>query len=1284
MPRSEGTGFLPGLNVYRSNSLLRLVDDLAGVLKAEPVDDPVLPERIVVGSRGMESWLSRQLAQRMEVCANLSFSFPVGMLDRMTLLLDGADPEEAWGGESLPPDPWSADSLVWGVLSCLTDLRAGAGPDPAFEQILDYLEEGKKDKEDEADKGGKERPISRRWYTLARRMADVLDRYTLHRPELACGWSGADVPMGDFVQPGDLAWQPLLWADLQNRYSEARPHLALRALEATEQAKKQAKKQGGKRKKEQAQEPARDRDAGLPGLPRLTIFSISSLPPLMLDCFAAMARLVQVNLFLPCPSREYWADLRSVREEMVRRRMAAKKDRKQAIGVRSMTREELTSQLRERAWQKDSQRGNPMLAACGRIARDFQVVLEDVQYEDATDEALAFVEPVPTPDDPAGPRASALNWLQSDMLAARHPVEHMRKFDSSARRALDPADDSIQLHACHGPTRQVEVLRELLLGLLSDHLHLEPRDVLVMTPDIEAFAPLISSVFDGGRDRELADGTYGSEGAPRIPYRIEDLTLRRTNPVADALLRTMELAQRRVEASSVLELLELDPVRRRFGLDADDLSRIQGWIMDSGVRWGLDADHRTREQQPHDDGNTWAFGLDRLALGVCLAAEDRLVGGVMPVADLEGGETALLGRFFDFINTLQRELGELGDKEIPRSVQQWADRLAETVAALTRTSAKAGWLTRQVTDALSEMKEQAGAAGLTHPVDLPAMEVYLDGRFEVPSGKKTNPRGAVTFCGMMPMRSIPYRVICMLGMDEGAFPRKVVPVGFDLTARQSRLGDRDPRDEDRLIFLEALQSAGEHLLLLYTGRDVRTGEERDPAVVVDELRDLMNISFPPMVRDGIEVKTSKAMTTEHPLQAFSPDNFTRKHSRPPGGTGEEPKRPWSFHTGLLEASGQLQKIRHGECQAEEYCFFPAAKPGDGTTAPAEASPAVVSLDELIAFFKQPVKHLLNRGLNLYLKEQDDLVEDRESIALDGLQQWVVASELLRAGQGGPVMEATGEIIRAQGRLPLGNPGRFVLEERQELAQRILERYHKLRGDQKTDDPLPVALDIGAQRLIGALGDRYGARSLSVDVGKVKGKRLVGPWIRCLAWSAQHPEQEPAVQLVLGARDNNSGEVEVEALEFCLRDMSADEREAYARQRLGELIRLYRRGLDAPLPLFEASSYAFAETVDEKLSASDFAGGHPDKLETAAKKALDAATKAALKVWEPATYAGGFPGESEDPHMEHVYGHEHPIVFKEGDQAGQVRPEFGRLALLFWQPLLATQETLTDNAEEANS
>jgi len=579
----EGIVFPPGLNIYRSNRIERLVDDLARVLTEAPLGDPVQPERVVVGSRGMQSWLFRALAQRQGICANLSFSFPAGALDSMMRMLQGASAKEAWAASS-PQDPWSADALVWGVLACLAELQGGGEPAPAFQQLLDYIE----DDDDDDDDG--ERVISRRSYSLARRVADVLDRYTLHRPELACCWSGEDVPCGDLDLTADLAWQPLLWAALQRRYREGRPHLALRALRA----------------RQRAMEP----DAALPGLPRLTIFSISSLPPLLLDCFAAMARLIQINLFLPCPSREYWADLRSVREEM-----AAKKGRKQADGVRSMTREALTSQLRELTWTEDSRRGNPMLAACGRVARDFQVVLEDVPHIDATDEETAFMDPVPSPDDPAGPGACALRWLQSDMLAARHPEKHLKDADLCARRVLNPADDSIQLHVCHGPTRQVEVLRELLLGLLVDHRHLEPRDILVMTPDIETFAPLISSVFDGGRDRRLADGTYGPEGAPRIPYRIEDLTLRRTNPVADALLRVMELASQRVEASAVLELLELDPVRRRFGLDAEDLPLVQDWIMDSGVRWGLDADHRASVGQPHDVGNTWAFGLDRLAVG---------------------------------------------------------------------------------------------------------------------------------------------------------------------------------------------------------------------------------------------------------------------------------------------------------------------------------------------------------------------------------------------------------------------------------------------------------------------------------------------------------------------------------------------------------------------------------------------------------------------------------------------------------------------------------------------
>jgi len=1197
--------FAPGLYVYRSNRLDRLVDELANIMALAPIPDPVTPERVVVGSRGMQGWLFRQLAHRLGVCANLSFSFPAEMLDRLILLVGGAAPASAWEAD-LPADPWNADALVWGVLAELCKLESAAsndGKDP-FGPLKEYLKD--------------DRPaeISRRRYALARHVADVFDRYTLLRPLMARAWSEGKRAPESRGQPEDLAWQPLLWHDLQRRYGEQRRHLAARVLETMEKIEAGATREG------------------LP--PRVNIFGISALPPLHLQAFAAMARLVRINLFLPCPSQEYWADLRSARQEILRRR------HEQQLGsVLQMNREELTASLRQLSWQSSGQlEGNPLLAACGRMARDFQVVLEDRTYQDLTKDPDAFVDPAGTAGAAPADEATALAWLQSDMLAARHPAASTTPEPGTHSRRLEPTDDSVQLHACHGPTRQVEALRDILLGLLQDHQELEPRDILVMTPEIETFAPLISAVFDAGTDRRRADDTFGPEGGPRLPYRIEDLTLRRANPVADALLRTMTLARGRAEAPAVLELLDLEPVQRRFGVDASDLPQVQDWIARSGVRWGIDAEHRAVAQQPPYRDNTWAFGLDRLALGICMDADRRLVSGVSPVGDMTAGDTLLAGKLLEFSAAVMQELLELREA---RPLEAWAARLTQTVARLTRTSAKASWLTRQVTDALEEMRGHGRAAALDQPLTLDAVTAHLDGKFEVPSGRVANSRGAVTFCGMMPMRSIPYRVICLLGMDEGAFPRKVTQAGFDLTAWRSRLGDRDPRDEDRLIFLEAVQSAGEHLVILYTGSEPRSGEPREPSVVVDELRELLDAT---LEHDEGDETPSRVLTTDHPLQAFSPENF-RAH------------RPRSFHSARLEACQQLRRRNRDDGEATEAPFFAASPEEAG---PSEA-PAVVTLDDLAAFLVKPAVRLLNKGLGLYLEEKDDQLQDREPLELNGLEQWKLGDDLLRAAQD-DALNGAALAVSAEGRLPLGNPGRFTLEERQDLARDAQAVYRRLCQGHEPRARLDLDRKVGDVRLVGTQDDRLEYGSLSLVLGQPRGKRVLVPWLKFLVWTAMDPEAAPRVELLLGHRP--AGDVELKLATFSLEEMSAEERGAFARTRLGELVDMYLEGQRRPLPLFDRSSRAFADKIGLTLGPDDFASGLPEGLAPKPAKALKRATSEARKKW---TSGWNFKGEDVEPHHRLAFGEANPVLQERGSDAGQVHPEFARLALLLWQPLL---------------
>jgi len=1220
---------MSGLNVYRSNRMETLVDLLVSRLASAPLPDPFEAEQIVVGNLGMEGWLSRQLAQQLGVCANVRFLFPGEVLDRSLTALT-TDP-----GEPPPPgDPWSPEALAWSIMACLPQLLEAPEHREAFKLVRTYLEwEGEAHGGAGQGDDGAAPVVTRHRYTLARQVADVFDRYAVFRPRWALAWSAGEAAPGLDLPP-ELAWQPLLWRAVQqrvDRLEHPRPHLAGRVALAAEAARDAAA-------------------APWPGFHRLTIFGVSSLPPIYLEVLDMLSGLAEVDLYLLCPSPEYWEDLVSRGEQAARRRR--------------MARDELTHHLRRELEQAQRPEGAPLLASLGRIARDFQVVLEALPggYDDRggpSPEGL-FSDPVRDSGLPMVAAGDALHWLQSDIYNVRHPSQV-----EVTRRRLRSSDDSVQLHACHGPTRQVEVLRDVLLGLFEDHPHLQPRDVVVMTPDIETYAPLVSAVFDDGPRRRLEqagrpergpDG-WGPAGAPRIPYRVADLSLRRVNPVADALLRVLELASGRMEASAVLDLLGLEPVRLRFGMDEDDLPQIQRWIRDSGIRWGADVEHRRQEGMPADAGNTWSFGLRRLALGVTMDDELRLAHGVSPYDDMEGEQVGLLGRFFDLCATLVSQTRKLSGA---RPLAQWAEHLDAALDAVTATSARAAWLTRQVRDTLVELRDHAADAAMEAAVELEAVRAFLEGRFEIPAGRDVNPGGAVTFCALVPMRSIPHRVLCLLGMDEDAFPRNPGTVGFDLTSRSPRVGDRDPRDEDRLLLLEALLAARDHLVITYTGHDVRTNKEQAPAAPVDELLDVFDLSFP----DPAEgIRPSAWMTTHHRLQAFSPDNFRPLHRGVAAGA-----HPWSFDRRLRDAAARLQAARLQDHHDE----VPFVTAGD---APEPAVKPEISLDDLIRFYEHPVKHLLRRGLHLDLDERADLVEDREPIELDALQRWSLANDMLRAPVRGASLSQALESLVAQGKVPLGTPGAVLLDERLEVASEALRLAEQQRQGMVELPALPVDLTLAGARLQGTVDGRLGSagggegRCVLVAVGAASGKRFVAPWIKHLTWLAQRPEEDSRVVQVLATRDDQA--LVCKLFEYKVGEDALLEQPAeYARRRLANLVELYLRGMSEPIPLFENSSFTFARLLHGKLCRRYKGNDPPAELQSRQHAwVVGDATWNAVRQWQRRTYHDSPPGDLDDPYVAQVHGDRCALTADGDESTREVDAEFATLALRFWWPLL---------------
>ncbi|HEV2812376.1 MAG TPA: exodeoxyribonuclease V subunit gamma, partial [Solirubrobacteraceae bacterium] len=500
-------------------------------------------------------------------------------------------------------------------------------------------------------------------------------------------------------------------------------------------------------------------EPGVVDLPaRVSLFNLTRLPAGYRDVLVALAAERDVHLFLLHPSAALWERIGS--PEVVRRA----------------------------ADPTVATPRNRLLASWGQDAREMQLVLAGAG-------ATEHHHPVEHRQD------TLLARVQADVRADRLPPGEPLPGDEDRRPLLDAGDRSIQVHACHGRSRQVEVLRDAVLHLLEDDATLEPRDVIVMCPDVETFAPLIHATFGAAAAADDDDGLPADLRPPDLRVRLADRSLRQTNPVLGVVAQVLDLAGERVTASQVLDLCGREPVRRRFGFDDDDLVRLEDWVAQSGIRWGLDAEHRRPFDLQALGHGTWRAGLDRVLLGVTMTEDGRrLFEGVLPLDDVDSGVIDLAGRLAELVDRLGATLDAMA---VPKDVGAWADALAAAADLLTAVGPLDAWQRAELQRILDDVASEA-ASGSGNALSLPEMRSLLSERLAGRPTRANFRTGHLTVCTLVPMRSVPHRVVGLLGLDDGAFPRKAPRDGDDLMLVDPRIGERDPRSEDRQLLLDAV------------------------------------------------------------------------------------------------------------------------------------------------------------------------------------------------------------------------------------------------------------------------------------------------------------------------------------------------------------------------------------------------------------------------------------------------------------------------------------------------
>lgn len=900
---------------------------------------------------------------------------------------------------------------------------------------------------------------------------------------------------------------------------------------------------------------ARPEVADLPA--RLSIFGASRLDAVDLQVLSALAADREVHLWINSASPVLWEFL--ARMEAVRER-------------RADLRVPVT---------------HPLLASLSRDVRELQLRLRELPIESDTHHA---------PAGQTDPR-TLLEHVQADVRS---------DWLLRDKHKLAANDRSVQVHACHGRARQVEVLREVVVGLLQDDPTLEPRDVLIMCPDIEAYAPLISSVF--GADRH--PGT-------RLRLTTADRSPRRVNPLLQIAAELLDLAGGRVTATQVLALAGAEPVRLRFGFDEDGLERLRGWAVSAGVKWGLSAEHRDRWQMGHLDSGTWRSGIDRLLAGVAFEQDDVLLGTALPVDDVDSAAVDLAGRFAEFVDRLDSALTRLGDRQ---TITDWLDVLQTSIEVLTAVPAKEAWQSAGLRREVGHLAE--ASAGSTAEIGLVEMTSLMAGRLEARPTSSGFRTGGVTVCTLTPMRSVPHRVICLLGMDDGAFPRQPHVDGDNLLLRDPCLGERDARSEDRQLFLDALAAAGEHLVVIYGGADIRTGAQLPPAVPVAELLDALDSIA--VTADGLPARSS--VVINHPLQPFDRRNFL------PGALGRP--GPFSFDASALAGAVAAAGPRVG---APPFLSVPLPP----------ISEAVVGLTQLVSFWQNPSKEFLRQRLGVVLPAPSEELDHALPAEADGLALWAVGDRVLQARLRGVDGEAVRALERARGVLPPSPLGDRTLDDVCGEVDRLLIESAVHRS--VPAESLVIDAVLSDHRRV--LGSVHGVRDdvlLSVTYSKVQAKQRLRAWIELLALSTTHPDRQWQ-GVVVGRADD--GQIAIHSL--------GPVGVGAAREALAGLLRLRDFGCCAPLPLPIAAGEAYAAA---RARGQD----------------RDVAWSRAAGSW---TSAHRRPGEDVDPAHAMLWGKGAPMAVLEewtapagvlGPDAPDEPTDFGRLARTVWQPLLALE------------
>ncbi|QLB39927.1 exodeoxyribonuclease V subunit gamma [Mannheimia pernigra] len=981
--------------LYQSNQIASLAEMLVKVQQVNPLKDPFEPETILIQSQGMAQWLQMQIAEVSGIMGNCNFLYPTTFLWQQYRVLFPELPKE---------NIFDRNSMAWRIMRLLPSCLHQA----EFAPLRYYL----------ANQPSEEQ-YQLKLYQLSAKIAELFDQYLVYRPHWLVHWEENNLQAVENelrsaivtknidlnLITADMKWQSHLW---QQIVQDLEFSVDNRIFTTSHRAYLQ---QNYFEKLDNLTDAEREK---LPK--RIFVFGISAFSPLQLAVFKKLSEHCDIHIFFFNPSEKYWGD--SI-EDKVWQKLAL---------THKISPEDLDTLLMEQS--------NKLLNLWGKQGRDFLAQL--MEFEPNTIDV--FIEP---------DESSNLNKLKKQIFISENnaTIDHLIE------------DHSIQIHACHSQMREVEVLHNQLLNLFEKDKNLRPKDIIVMSPDINKYAPYIDAVFS----------RYAGSRDPRyIPFSLSDQLWTKIDPIINSFLQLLAMKESQFNAEYVFDLLEVGAIQARFSFSSEDIHTLRIWAKNAGVRSGTDI------QQPYwYNYNSWENGLNRLLLGSSLKESHGIWENTLAFSDSYGLNAELVGRLASFVSVLLEWVKRI---QLPQSLAQWHLAVKTLIADLYQENAENAASILLLNTVNDEVLALISTTRFAENLHIEILALIFNQQLNQSSQQLNFLAGRVNFATLLPMRAIPFKVVCLLGMNESDFPRQQQINSFDLMRYAPQKGDRAKRDDDRYLFLEALLSAQDVFYISYIGQSQKDGKERLPSILVSQLLDIINDSLEPEFKQKLGSDAENVLVRKQPLTVFSKKNFT--HVRDSAYNAEWIINPTATHQEFL--SEPLNTDMEDDISIE--------------------------IENLIRFVQNPIKFFFTNVLGISFNTYDDTIDDSEIFAMSGLDNYIVLNELLDIAP--EQQEQFFKQEQLKGNLPASN---FAKITQQDLANKISDMRATLAPYLMKESTVlsfnqSIVIDEKVINLYGNMTNLYDDEMVRWRVGRLRDKDKIEVWIYHLLLCIYCPEK----------------------------------------------------------------------------------------------------------------------------------------------------------------------------------